>query len=185
MPKRFYIFGALAIALTVALSVLLLRERDFLARVAAYGYAGLLVMSFLGGATVVIPIPSLLLTFALGSVLNPIWVGLVSGLGEALGGLTIYISGMTGRALLVNNESVLYERILRWVRRRGSLMLFIFSAIINPFYYPMSIAAGVLHFGIWRFFFVTWAGKTIKCTIVAYLGFLGLRSLLRLAGIEF
>ena len=183
--RGIYLVGIVSILLTVLLSVLLITQRGFIQEAAAYGYVGLFVISFFGGATVLIPVPSLMLTFALGSVLKPLQVGIVSGLGEALGGLTIYMSGITGRALFENSESLLYERLMRWIRRRGTLVLFVFSAIINPFFYPMSIAAGVLHFGLWRFFFITWTGKTIKNTAVAFLGYLGLRSILRLIGLEF
>ncbi len=183
--KSIYIVGIISIVLSVLLSIFLITQRDFLREVAAYGYGGLLVVSFFGGATVLNPSPSLVLTFTLGSVLRPLYVGAIAGMGEALGGLTIYLAGITGRAVLENNTSPLYDRIIGWIRRRGSLVLFIFSAIINPFYYPMSIAAGVLHFGLWRFFFITWAGKTIKSTVVAFMGYLGLRSILRLLGLEF
>jgi membrane protein YqaA with SNARE-associated domain len=183
--KRLYVVGVLSLTLTVLLSILLISQRGLLQEAAAYGYVGLLVVSFFGGATVLIPIPSLVFTFTLGSVLRPLYVGVVAGLGEALGGLTIYMAGITGRALLEGSASPFYDRIVDWIRHRGSLVLFVFSAIINPFYYPMSIAAGVLHFGLWRFFFITWAGKTIKSTAVAYLGFFGLRSILRLLGLDF
>ncbi|MFC2017108.1 hypothetical protein ACFLUD_01680, partial [Chloroflexota bacterium] len=70
-----------------------------------YGYAGALLVSILGGITI-IPVPSMLAIFTLGGVLtpvygvlNPVYVGLISGLGEALGGITVYLTGAGGGAV--------------------------------------------------------------------------------------
>jgi len=68
------------------------------------------------------------------------------------------------------------------MERKGSLTLFILSAVLNPFFYPAALAAGALRFGIRRYFLICWAGKTIKGLTVAYAGYWGLRGLLRILG---
>jgi len=40
-----------------------------------------------------------------------------------------------------------------------------------------------MHFGLPKFFFVCWAGKTVKGMAVAYPGYYGLGSILRWTGI--
>ncbi len=63
-----------------------------------------------------------------------------------------------------------------------NVSLFLLSSVLNPFFYPAALAAGALRLGIRRYFFVCWAGKTIKGMTIAYAGFFGLRSLLHMLG---
>jgi len=72
--------------------------------------------------------------------------------------------------------------MMHWMERRGSLILFALSAVLNPFFYPAALAAGALRFGIKRYFIICWAGKTIKGLTVAYAGFWGLHGLMRMMG---
>ncbi|MCJ7769838.1 MAG: hypothetical protein MUO92_05160 [Dehalococcoidales bacterium] len=58
------------------------------------------------------------------------------------------------------------------------------SAALNPVFFPMALAIGASRFQMWRFFTMCWAGNTVKSMIIAYLGYFGLGSLLRLLGIE-
>ena len=129
-----------------------------------YGYAGGFLISILGGITL-IPVPSLLVIFTLGGVLNPVYVGLISGLGEALGGITVYLTGASGGAVWSKLRSkrqtsdnqprpsydivtpvqsrvrsrgeAFYNRLAGSIGRRGSSwLLFVASAmIISPFYF--------------------------------------------------
>ena len=118
---------------------------------------------------------------ALGAVL----VGVAAGLGETAGALIIYMTGHgAGTAFFRTNGKLsgTYLRLMNLMERRGSITLFLLSAVLNPFFYPAALAAGAMRFGIKRYFFITFAGKTIKGLTVAYAGYWGLRSLLRLLG---
>jgi membrane protein DedA with SNARE-associated domain len=42
----------------------------------------------------------------------------------------------------------------------------------------------MLRFGWVRFFFATWAGRTVKGMALAYLGYFGLGSILRWLGVD-
>jgi uncharacterized membrane protein YdjX (TVP38/TMEM64 family) len=142
-------------------------------------------ISIIGGAIIVVPVPMLAVVFALGGVLTPYWVGIAAGLGETFGALTIYMTGHgAGTALFRSNGRLqgAYLRIMGVMERRGSLALFLLSAILNPFFYPAALAAGAMRFGVRKYFFITWAGKTIKGLTVAYAGYWGLRGLLRWLG---
>ncbi|MFH1002943.1 MAG: hypothetical protein V1780_02230, partial [Chloroflexota bacterium] len=66
---------------------------------------------------------------------------------------------------------------------RGSLVLFVLSAVVNPFFYPTALAAGACRFGIRKYFIICWIGKTIKATTVATAGYWGLGSLLKVLGL--
>lgn len=193
--KRAYYLGVLGVVLTIAMAVAVVYYWKEMQSLQQWGYLGVFIISILGGATVLVPVPMLAVQFALGAVLKPeigaflgpIFVGLAAGLGETLGALTIYITGHGGGAVLANSRhgriQAAYERLMCWMERRGSLTLFILSAIVNPFFYPAALSCGALRFGIKRYFFICWAGKTIKGFTVAFAGYWGLGSLLRLFGI--
>lgn len=193
--------GALAVLITFGLALLVVLNWHSVEEMAAYGYFGGLVVSALGGGTVFIPIPMAAVQFTLGGILlpwfGPVWlgplcVGLVCSLGEATGALSIYSAGYSGAAALVNNASnkipgrlqKLYQRLMSLMQRHGSLVLFLLSAVMNPFFFPASLACGALRFGIKKYFLITFSGKFIKCSAIAYAGYFGLRGLFSALGIH-
>ncbi len=182
--KSQYVIGGLAIALTVALCVVAVLYWEYIKNVSHYGYLGVFVISIFAGATVLVPIPGILVVFTMGSILHPAVVGVISGLGEAVGSIGIYLSGYSGqRAIQCLDSRGLFAKFSDWIRRRGSVAVFLMSAILNPLFYPFTAIAGMLRFGLVRFFFLCWGGKSVKNMMIAYAGFFGLRSLLRWVGI--
>lgn len=205
---RFYLISGISFLLTVLLAVGVVFFWEEVQQAQGFGYTGGFVVSILGGVTV-IPVPSLLVTFTLGRVLNPVYVGLISGLGEALGGITVYLTGAgvgtmwsklrikeqnfadaPGHAIVEPIESrfwpkgqAVYNRLVHWVDGKGgSWVVFIVSAMVfSPFYFA-GLAAGTLRIGLLRFFLLSWAGKTVKGMTVAFAGYWGLFFLVRLGG---
>lgn len=190
-----YHIGILGIILTVGLAVAVVYFWEFVNTLGGYGYLGAFIISVLGGATVIVPVPMIMVLFALGGVMKPsfgpwcgpLFIGLAAGLGETLGALSIYMTGYGGGTALVNLDhgkfKAAYSRIVSWVERRGSLILFVTSAtLFNPFFYPASLAAGALRFGIKRYSLICLGGKTIKGMTIAFAGYWGLRGLLRMLG---
>ncbi len=116
-------------------------------------------------------------------MLNPPLVGIVSGLGEAVGSIGIYLSGWGGQKAVQNLNHKFVNRFVGWLRNRGEIAVFLMSAIVNPLFYPFTALAGMLRFGLTKFFFLCWAGKSIKNTMIAYLGYFGLRSVLQWVGV--
>jgi len=184
--SRGYWIGILGVVLTIVMAVAVIYFWDYVQRLEGYGYAGVVFISILGGATILVPVPMLAVIFALGGVLTPYWVGVANGLGETLGALTIYMTGYGGGAALIHSKhgriQDAYERLMSLMERRGSWTLFILSAILNPFFYPAALTAGALRFGIRRYFIICFIGKTIKGMTVAYAGYYGLRGLMRMLG---
>ena len=183
--KKEYLVGGIALAITLALCVATIYYWDYVSEVQHYGYLGLFIISILAGGTVVVPVPGLLLVFTFGSVLNPAIVGTVAGLGEAIGSIAVYLTGYGGRTALQATDNQVVNKLTDWIRQRGSLTVFLMSAIFNPLFYPFTALAGMLRFGLVKFFFICWAGKAVKNMLVAYLGYLGLGSLLRWIGVGF
>ena len=53
-------------------------------------------------ATIVVPVLGLMVVFTLGGILNPLFVGLVSGVGGTTGEMNGYLLGYGGRAAIEN-----------------------------------------------------------------------------------
>lgn len=186
-----YTLATTGIILTLLMAIAVIYFWEFVRGLEGYGYFGAFLISVLGGATILIPVPMLAMVFALGGVMKSTWlVGIAAGLGETLGALTIYMTGYGGgmaisRSTRPGKIQSAYERLTRLMERRGSITLFLLSAVLNPFFYPAALAAGALRFGIWKYFIICWAGKTIKGLTIAYVGYYGLRGILRLLGMPF
>ena len=191
--KMAFILVIVGMVVTLLMAVAVVYFWELVQKLEGYGYLGAFLISILGGATIIIPVPMLAVVFALGGVMKssagplvgPLFVGMAAGLGETVGALIIYMTGHgAGTALSSSNGRMqtAYLRIMKLMERRGSLALFLLSAILNPFFYPAALAAGALQFGIRKYFLICWAGKTIKGLTVAYAGYWGLRGFLGMLG---
>lgn len=176
--RRLLRLMALTMAFLITALIALYRER--LRELAGYGYPGVFLISLLGNATVIFPVPSLMAVFAGGGVFNPAIVGLVAGVGEALGELTGYMAGYGGKAVVEDRGR--YERLEAWMRRNGVATIFALSLIPNPFFDLAGIAAGALRFPLGTFLLSCWLGKTVKTLCVAFAGAYSIGFIERLLG---
>jgi uncharacterized membrane protein YdjX (TVP38/TMEM64 family) len=111
-----------------------------------------------------------------------------------VGGTLIFLFGRGGRKLFSNvdfsyldSDRVLVRwtgRIMNWTRDRGSMAVFLMSAIFNPVFFPMAMAMGTSRFKLWKFFIMCCTGNIIKSLFIAYLGYYGLGSILKAIGIN-
>jgi membrane protein DedA with SNARE-associated domain len=146
--RRAYIIGIIGIALTVLMALAIIYFGNAVRQMAQYGYIGAFLISILGGATVIIPVPMLAIVFALGSVMQYPWlVALSAAAGELIGALTIYMTGQSaGRAISSKHGRIqrAYDKMLNLMVRRGALTLFIVTSVVNPFFNPAAFASGAL-----------------------------------------
>jgi uncharacterized membrane protein YdjX (TVP38/TMEM64 family) len=162
---------AAAVIIVIAVSVFVFAVRDDVEKFARFGYIGIFLFTLLTYATVILPAPGVTVVFAMGAVLNPLWVGIAAGVGAALGELTGYAIGYSGRALIEN--VVLYRRIRDWMKQswwKTFVGLVVLSAVPNPAADLAGIAAGVLRIPISRFLLALLVGETIKMWLFAYGG---------------
>lgn len=138
----------------------------------ALGYPGVFLMAALGSSTVLLPIPHLAFTFTMGTVLNPWLTGLSAGAGDALGEITGYMAGYAVEDIA--GHSSLYTKLEWWMRRNGDLTIFVLSLFPVPFFDLAAMAGGIVGYPLWRFMLATWAGKTIKGVIAAWMGACGI-----------
>jgi uncharacterized membrane protein YdjX (TVP38/TMEM64 family) len=164
-----------AIVFVIAISVYIFALRDEVEILTTYGYPGVFLFTLLTSATILLPAPGLIVVFSLGGVLNPLWVGLVSGVGSALGELSGYLAGYSGRAVVENTKS--YDRIRDWMAGHMNLsswLIFVLAFIPLPFMDMAGMAAGALKMSVWRFLWWCFLGKLLKMILVAYLGTLSI-----------
>jgi len=183
--KREAIVGGLSLAITIIFCVLIIQHRDYLGEIRHWGYLGCFIINTLASGTLVVYGLGIIITFTLGGVLNPAIVGAVAGIGETIGAVGAYFTGYGGRGLFRDNNSALYTRFGNILQRHGSKTVFLMASVLNPIYYPFAVFMGMLRFGLTKFFLLTWAGRTIKNMVLAYLGYFGLRTVLQWLGLSF
>jgi uncharacterized membrane protein YdjX (TVP38/TMEM64 family) len=161
-------YRALLLVLVLGASALILINRSWLRQFEAFGYPGIFITHLVGSATIILPAPSITLTFAMGSALNPLWVGLASAAGAALGELTGFLAGYAGSAVVENYD--IYNRFRGYIERYGLVPVFILAMIPNPFFDLAGIAAGALRFPLWQFLLACFLGNAVKMTLFAFAG---------------
>ena len=142
--------------------------RDQATQLAKFGYPGIFLIALLANATIILPAPGVAVVFAMGAVFHPIGVALAASLGGALGELTGYLAGFSGRGVVENRK--LYQRMTGWVRKYGAPAVLVLAAIPNPFFDLAGMAAGVLKMPVWKFLLFCWAGQFLKMCMFAYAG---------------
>ena len=196
----------LAIGLMVAMiiisiggSVLIIQNWEYVISLQGNGYWGLFVISVFAGSPIPIPTPSMILTFTLGSILNPLLVGFVAGFGNGLGCALIFWTGRGGHHIFKNLVSTqssqsaprswigrFWQKISRvpeFIKNKVLWAVFLLSVYPNPILLPLILGMGATRYRFWKFFLVVWAGKTLQSMVLSYLGYFGLRSMLRYFGI--
>ena len=172
----------LIIAITVGIHLVYGRHPERLIELEDYVYGGAFLISLIGNATIILPGAVLVILSEISVVLypvtgpvGPIIVGLVGGAGAAIGEITGYMAGYSGRGIV--ERSKMYNRVEGWMRRWGAMTIFIFSVV--PFFFDLAgIAAGALRFPFWKFFLLCWLGRTLLYVVFVLLAALGFKALL-------
>jgi membrane protein DedA with SNARE-associated domain len=190
--RRAFILSLSGIILTVLMFVAIIYFNDQISKMAEWGYVGAFIISVLGGSTIIVPVPGLAVMVALASAMKDPWqvalLGFSGVAGEMIGAVLIYMTGHgAGNAISHNKHGAIqrtYDKMLDIIRRRGGWALFAVAAVINPFYYPAAFACGALRMEIKKYLIISLLGKIIKVMSVVYLGYFGLKGILRAIGID-
>lgn len=153
--------------------------RDFALVMAKYWglkYMAIFLIALAASATLVIPIPGLALTSLIGAIsagpLDPLWVGIASGLGASIGETTGYLLGYSGRMAIPDTRN--YEKVVGWMSKWGNLTIFLLALIPNPLFDLAGIAAGILKYPLWKFFVIGTLGRLPKHILFSYMGYWGI-----------
>lgn len=198
--SRKSIVTILLVLSTLVICAVVIYYWEYIEHLQYFGYPSAFIFGFIAGSSLPVPLPYLIVTFSLGGVLEPTLVGLASGVGAGIGGSLVYLFGSSGSHLLTGinifnffkapayqEESTraqrLYSRLQQWTHQRGSLVIFLMSAILNPVFAPMAVSIGALRFGFWRFLLWCTLGNIIKSMFIAYCGYFSLNAVLRWLGV--
>ncbi|MFC1912040.1 YqaA family protein [Chloroflexota bacterium] len=168
----------LIVAVVVALQLYYGRNPERIMELGKHLYWGAFLISLVGNATILFPGAVLVILANLGALIysvdglmGPIVIGLVGGFGAAIGEITGYVAGYSGRSVVERKK--IYSQVEVWVRKWGAPAIFVFSLV--PFVFDLvGIVTGVLRFPFWKFFFLCWAGRIILYVAIVLLTAMGL-----------
>tara|TARA_B100000686_G_scaffold339337_1_gene413239 strand:+ start:1803 stop:2369 length:567 start_codon:yes stop_codon:yes gene_type:complete len=129
------------------------------------GYASIWLLSFIAAALIFLPVSALAaVCVAVAVDLNPFMVAVVAASAESIGELTGYLAGMGGKAIFDRNR--FYLRFKNLFSRYAAFTLLFGSAIPNPLFDVMGVAAGSILYPVKRFLLLVFIGKVVKFTWV-------------------
>jgi len=135
----------------------------------AYGYVGAFLISVLGSLIPFLPVPYLIPIVLMSKTLDPLLLGILAGIGGAIGKLTSYGLGRFGRRLLKEERRRKMTILGKAIGKYGALAVFLFALTPLPddiIYIPIGLAG----FDLIKFMFANALGKIILSWIVAYGG---------------
>lgn len=165
ISKNTKIFG---IVFALLISIILFVNRDKFIHLQGLGLVGLFLLSVIGNATIILPMPVVLTAFVGGSLFNPLLVTLVISFGATIGELTGYLAGISGQNIIDNDPK--FVKIRKWMDKYGLWTIFILAAVPNPLFDLAGIVAGAYKISVIKYLLVVFLGKIIKFGLIAFLG---------------
>lgn len=165
---RLQVVRLLVLIFVISLTVTLFIYQDEIKNLGAFGYPGIFLISILANATIIIPLPGVLLTAAMALILNPFWVAVASGSGATLGELSGYLAGYSGQIVVERADR--QGRLVNWMRKYGEVTILVLAFIPNPAFDMAGMTAGALKMPVARFLLWVWFGKVARMILIAYGG---------------
>jgi len=158
----------LLIVVILGFSVYMYTIRDRLQELEGYGYPGIFVFNALANATLILPVPGVLVTSLMGGIFNPFWVAVAAGSGAAVGELSGYLAGFGGQVVVERTK--IYNRMEGWMKKYGEWAVLVLAFIPNPFFDIAGLIAGALRMPVLSFLVWCCIGKILKMLLFAYGG---------------
>jgi len=137
-----------------------------------YRYFGVFAISFIGTASIIIPIPYTILILSLSlssSEWDPILLTIAGGTGSAIGEMVGYTLGYFGRKIVSPERQRKMTYLVKIFDRYGPLAIFAFA--LSPL--PddlLFIPLGILRYKFYKAFIPALVGKCLMIFIIAYFG---------------
>lgn len=168
--KRLLILRLLALAFVIGLTIILFLNRESIQYLEQFGYVGIFLASLLTNASLILPVPGVLITSAMGAVFNPFFVALAAGGGATVGEITGYLAGFSGQTIV--EKTKWHKKLEGWMQKYGDLTIVVLAFIPNPAFDMVGIMAGAMKIPLYRFLIFCFIGKVLKMLVFAYGGFL-------------
>ena len=149
-------------------------EQIFVELVREFGIAGIFLVSFIGTATVLVPIPYtvVILLVSASSIMNPWVIVMFATAGSAVGETTGYLIGYSAKNIVGEKKQAKLDSMLMVLQKHRNIwpvLVFIFALTPLPddlLFIPLGLA----HFSFKRVFVPMIIGKTIMLTLLVFLG---------------
>lgn len=175
MPQHKHTFrNILIILIVIGFSILIYVEREWLRNLGVLGYPGMFLVGLLASAAMFAPMPGLIVLAAASSVLDPFWAGLLFAMGAALGEMSGYFVGLSGKGTI--ERSKWYVRLETYMKKYGGVTILFLGFIPNVLIDVAGMVAGALKMPWYSFLFWCFLGKIPKCLLVAYGGLAFMRA---------
>ncbi len=179
LSKKWILITVILTIIVLAIGWLVLnKQKFFISLMKTYGYLGIFLVNLIGSSTIIFPLPSSIVTFTAGAVLNPFFVGLFSGLGSAIGEFTGYALGFGGRKVIEKKYKKDIKKTERLFQKYGGFLIIVLFAATPLPDDVVGIIGGTLKYPLKKFFIASLIGKTILNLILAYGGFYGINWIL-------
>jgi membrane protein YqaA with SNARE-associated domain len=187
--RELLIFAAVLVFAALILVAIAGRNElaGFVELLKSYGYLGAFALGFLSSFTIFLPSPAFIAVLGMAAFLNPLLLGIATGVGSAIGEMTGYALGRGAEAALHKKKGHFHkdvERISKLFKRyRPDLVVFAFAAIPLLPVDALGIFCGAIRYDWKRFLLFMAVGKIIKFTALAFAGGAALALLGPLVGI--
>lgn len=162
--------SALTIVLVFAASFWLAVHPHTVQYVGRWGYVGAFFISLVASATIVLPAPGIAIIIAMSTGLNPYSLGIIAGIGSAVGEMTGYVAGRSGRAFVPEKQKRQVERLHTLTQKYGIVVLAVLAALPFPLFDFAGMVAGMLKMRVPAFLAGVSIGKSIKYIFLILLG---------------
>lgn len=153
-----------------------------------YGLIGLFIAAILSSATIVLGVPieiGILLMLSI-THMNPFIVGVVAGIGAAIGEMTGYFLGrgsIEAFEKLKHEQVQVIHRLKEQINSKGVAVILFFTVIPLIPFDVIGIAAGLVEMNPIKFFITAAIGKSIRFTIIGFAAVYGVQAILSLFGL--
>ena len=136
-----------------------------------YSYFGVFLISFIGTASIIIPVPYTLIIFSLSLTgqWDPILLTIAGGVGSAIGELTGYALGYFGRRIMSEERQRKMTFLVKLFDRYGPLAIFAFALTPLPddlLFIPL----GILKYKLYKVFIPALIGKLLMIFLLVNFG---------------
>jgi membrane protein YqaA with SNARE-associated domain len=136
-----------------------------------FGYLGVFFVSFIGAASIIVPIPYtfVILWLSMSGSMNPLLLAIAGGTGSAIGEFSGYVLGYYGRNIIGKERQRKMNYMVKILNRYGPIAIFLFALTPLPddlLFIPL----GILRYSFIKAFIPCFLGKLLMCGILAYGG---------------
>jgi membrane protein YqaA with SNARE-associated domain len=170
------IFGLIVVFAIVIFFVITARSElsAFIDTLKAYGYIGAFALGFLSSFTIFIPSPAFIAVIGMASFLDPLFLGVATGIGSGFGEMTSYIIGRGAEVTIHRRKGHTHEQIENisrlFKRFQPDIVIFAFAAIPLLPVDAIGLFCGIIRYNWKKFLMTTIVGKILKFSALAFAG---------------